>query len=216
MTLPGNMNGAGDLKYDLTPSLPIDIPKPSSPPCGTTGGPSFQGPSNEVWLLRHELYQLKDAIKKTVSVLTSASTSISDDRLAPATSYMDSRPLRPSSSEAELAKDVAHRYGSLFNQITLVLSHHGSEWIESGLAGGLSYAEFVQLDVGSIRGITSQLNATLDDPEQTAKWGREEHYGLNKTAQQWETRNAVLSTEKMETLEMLASVLEATILPRRP
>lgn len=53
----------------------------------------------------------------------------------------------------------------LFETVSTSLSNHGSEWIESGLSGGLSYAEFAQLDVPDMQEYASELEQTVDKLE---------------------------------------------------
>ncbi len=56
---------------------------------------------------------------------------------------------------------------SVFQTITIVLSNNGSDWIESSLAGGLTYAEFTRARRGLHPMFTLQFERTVDeiDPE---------------------------------------------------
>ncbi|GAB1317769.1 hypothetical protein MFIFM68171_07979 [Madurella fahalii] len=145
-------------------SAPIDIPQPqtttaaaaaaaaaaavaatrASPPQTTqsAGGPRI----NRLFLLRRALYELKDMTQRTVQQLGTVTTA---GAVPP--------------SVAGLAADVARTYDGLFAAIGWALSNHGSDWIESGIAGGLTYAEFLEMPVDTIFSVAARLGEILRD-----------------------------------------------------
>lgn len=159
-------------------SDPIDIPQPSTPSYAVPPPLGPLGPSNHVWLLRHELYRLKDVIQQTI------------DRLSNTSGL--------SNSAAALAADISALYTKLFDTLGFALSNHSSEWIDSGLSGGLTFAEFLDLDTESIRDFAAQLEATMRAMP-------------TESRQSWSPRWDI----QLERLEMLVQVLSATLTPNK-
>lgn len=159
-------------------SDPIDIPQPSTPSYSSPPSIPPLGPSSPVWLLRHELYRLKDVIQQTINRLSNT------DGL--------------SKSAAALAADISVMYTRLFDTLGLALSNHSSDWIDSGLSGGLTFPEFLDLDTESIRDFAAQLEATMRAMP-------------TESSQPWSPRWDI----QLERLEMLVQVLGATLTPNK-
>ncbi|KAM7191723.1 hypothetical protein V8F20_009200 [Naviculisporaceae sp. PSN 640] len=162
-------------------SDPIDIPQPSS--TGSAPSPSYsaefpQNPHTQLWHLRHELYRLKDLIRQIVETLGNE-RGLSD-------------------SGSALARDIKATYKNLCTTLETALSNHGSDWIDSGLAGGLTYPEFLGLDVEFIRDFTGELEVIL-----------------NKIPKTYDTCWSYEWGAQLEKLEILAMVLGASLTPNR-
>lgn len=108
-------------------------------------------PSNPIWRLRQQLYNLKDNIQRAVQVL----------------SYCQ-QPIRANDIMEELSSPslpleaLEQTYRKLHGAVTRIVSNNGSEWIESGLAGDMTYAEFAEMDASCLQDLTDQLRAKLD------------------------------------------------------
>ena len=169
--------GTAQRAIPIRRSDPIDIPQPSTPSYSPPSAAPL-GPSSHVWLLRHELYRLKDVIQQTITRLSNTSGL--------------------SKSAAALATDIAALYNKLFDTLGFALSNHSSDWIDSGLSGGLTFAEFLDLDTESIRDFAAQLEATMKamPTESSQSW-----------SPGWDIQ--------LERLEMLVQVLSATLTPNK-
>ncbi|KAK0610086.1 hypothetical protein B0T17DRAFT_621363 [Bombardia bombarda] len=184
-------------------SAPIDIPH-------------SHAPSHEMWMLRRNLYHLKDVIQKAI------------EKLSDITGILQRS---SQTSLASLAKDLVQVYGRLFNTIGLVLSNHGSDWIDSGLNGGLTYFEFLELDPNCVADFSRQLTSVLRQVGGTASEnGSGALYpGVNNNIMEPFIHDryvasmrhelidvgATIEASPIECLESLAIVLEATFTPQR-
>lgn len=76
---------------------------------------------------------------------------------------------------ADRARKVAQDYGSLGDTILRVLSNHGSEWIEQGLLGCLTYAEFARIRTSDVRGFVLGIERMLNmvEIERPGRWSPE-------------------------------------------
>lgn len=179
-TMSADSSAQGGLRnLAIDRSDPIDIPQPNSgAPSPSYSGEFPRDPRNQVWLLRHELYRLKDLIKQTREKLSNT--------------------IGLSDSGSALARDISATYKKLHITLETALSNHGSDWIDSGLSGGLTYPEFLGLDADCIRDFSCQLRLTMNDLPTDSKeaWSSE-----------WGTQ--------LESLEILAMVLSATLTPNR-
>ncbi|KAK3321856.1 hypothetical protein B0H66DRAFT_531219 [Apodospora peruviana] len=189
---------AADLDSPTGRSAPIDIPQPGSNSSavgmlGTGQQLAHQIPSNQVWRLRHELYHMKDVIQQVVVRLNNA-TGLS-------------------SSAAALASDISKMYSKLFDTISVALSNHGSDWIDSGLSGGLTYAEFLGLDTECIRDFAAQLESTLQSMGANNN-PRRQHVAELADVPRTAMRTTI-ENYQLENLEMLVLVLGATLTPQR-
>ncbi|KAK3939979.1 hypothetical protein QBC46DRAFT_137063 [Diplogelasinospora grovesii] len=149
-------------------------------------------PSETMWILRRELYRLKDEIQRAIEKL-------SDANGFPSEYYT-----------ADLICDLIKLYGKVFNNIGLLLSNHGTDWVESALSGGLTFAEFSQIDADCVRDFTAQLAATVD--------------GVNDRRDCWQAlreaaarRCSVIALERgqLDKLRVLADLLNETLNPDR-
>ncbi len=166
----------------------------ASPPTSTANPITLPRASSYTWQLRRELYKLRDEVQRTVEGLSQCTSCL------------------PPSATA-LAADVAQRYRTQLAQLSHILSNHGSDWIESALSGGMTYAEFEAIDIGTIRDFTSMLAATWRSMgfhpaaamPSTSVWttGPEHH------------RRLLVDRRKLYALETLAEVLTATLNPPR-
>ncbi|KAK3689532.1 hypothetical protein B0T22DRAFT_173463 [Podospora appendiculata] len=161
-------------------SAPIDIPRPPTPGARCT---FFQGPSNNVWLLRHELYALKDLVGQTISKLSNMSLNRSMLAQGSATSRV---------------------YEKIFNTLGILLSNHGSDWIESGINGGFTHAEFLEIDPHCVRDLAGQLTALLRSTDELDGWRQPLHL-----------RHEIDDNQQLEELEVIGQVLEAMFTPTR-
>ena len=189
-TLQGGASTAASRTSSSTAStsampIPIRNAQPRQP-CRPT-------PSSDMWVLRQELYRLKDEMQRTIELLSDCVSALP-------------------SSGAGLASDVIQSYGALFNTVTLILSNHGSDWIEHGLSGGLTYAEFTQLDIVSVRDFRARLAQiwealAVEHLRGCGSW----------SAQMVENhrRHMLMDEGQLDRLETLAEVLTATLNPER-
>ena len=130
-----------------TPSSPIDIPqaqlqdssahRPDTPPLH---------PSSHIWTIRHQMYFLKDEVVRIMEWLSVAQTTEDSE-----------------SSQNDLLKALHERYRQLFDTVSIILSNHGSDWIEHALAGGLTYIEFAQIDSAFIHNAAVVMARALGD-----------------------------------------------------
>ncbi|KAK4227320.1 hypothetical protein QBC38DRAFT_324075, partial [Podospora fimiseda] len=125
-------------------SEPIRIPSPGSsrPLSGSPLGSISQ--CSKLPILRQELYNLKDAISQAQSRLIL---------------------VRGTRSEPWEVKGAAcHLASKLYDineAISTILSNNGSEWIDSGISGGMSYAEFIALDTHYVIDLRHELQDML-------------------------------------------------------
>ncbi len=143
------------------------------------------------WLLRRELYNLKDELQRAIEQLSKIVS------------------LQP--SQQALVKDVIKTYQTVTQTVSMILSNHTSEWIESGIAGGLTYAEFMELDAGCIRDFTLQLERTLDDIERYSSGFRPVQDSFPSPFNKSEEGPLLLDEGRLDRLESLAQVLAATL-----
>ena len=176
-------------------SAPIDIPQPVSSGSPQSSRPARSRPSSDGWLLRRGLYSLKDELQRCIELLTKAI-----DELQP--------------SQKALASDVTKSYQSISQAISVLLSNDGSDWIESGIAGGLTYAEFLELDADCIRDFTLQLERMVDDidPE---RWQKQLEspwkYPCEPRPAPPGSIDSLVNEGLLDRLESLAQVLAATL-----
>jgi hypothetical protein len=127
----------------------MDVPQPTAHSSSRNSNPPLK-PSDGLYMLRAELYHLKDEIQRTIESLCETLQHLTASAQGP-------------------AREVAQHYDGLFKAITTMLSNHGSEWIEHGLAGGLTYAQFAELDVDCIRVFAARLDQVLGSLEATRR-----------------------------------------------
>lgn len=153
--------------------------------------PTEQGP-----MLRAELYRLRDEIPPTMELLARIS-----QRLP-----------HWSAKGAQLATDIADQFQRVLSSLSTMLSNHGSEWIEQGLSGGggLTYAEFSQLDADCVRDFAKQLGKTLAFLRDESRCLDLPCYGRTPAGYHFlgGPTPAVFST--LDQLEVLVQVLSAT------
>src|SRR6266480_5298248 len=82
--------------------------------------------------LREELYRLKDAIQDCRDRLLKLLPHFSD-------------------STRPFVHTLRARQNMALNALTEMLTNHGSDWIEAGLSGKLTYEEFIQLPLDRIK-----------------------------------------------------------------
>ncbi|KXX81062.1 hypothetical protein MMYC01_202783 [Madurella mycetomatis] len=154
ITGPPKDSGSPTAPTNISPirSAPIDIPQ-SQPTATSPQSTQLVGGQrvNRLFLLRRALYELKDMTKRTVQHLGTVTTT---GAVPP--------------SVVVLAGDVARTYDRLFSTIGWALSNHGSDWIESGIAGGLTYAEFSEMSVDTILSLAARLGEILRDVRERA------------------------------------------------
>jgi len=127
----------------MSRSAPIDIPQAgATSPRESNVDPSTANTlRNPTWHLRRELYELKDVLQRTTTKLNFGSVNS-----------------RPTVINAWCAK-LAERYTAVVSVISVALSNHGSDWLESTISGGnrLSFAEFRQLNRETLALYRTQL-----------------------------------------------------------
>ncbi|KAK3995286.1 hypothetical protein QBC44DRAFT_202129, partial [Cladorrhinum sp. PSN332] len=136
---PGS-SGSRTTQFPLR-SAPIRIPTPPSSLSPPRPRPQL---SSKLPLLRQELYSLKDAISQAI------------DRLCHVRDTAWQEPHVQSS-----ACSLASKFYNIGRAISILLSNNGSEWIDSGLSGGMTYAEFMALDVDYIIDLRQELQDML-------------------------------------------------------
>jgi hypothetical protein len=94
--------------------------------------------------LREELYRLKDAIQDCKDRLV---------KLLP----------RFSDSTRPLVQALRARQSIALNALAEMLTNHGSDWIESGLSGKLTYEEFIQLPIDRIKDFRIRIQQFTKD-----------------------------------------------------
>lgn len=94
--------------------------------------------------LREELYRLKDAIQDCRDHLF---------KLLP----------RFSDSTRPLVHRLRARQSIALNALAEMLTNHGSDWIESGLSGKLTYEEFIQLPIDRIKDFRIRIQQFTKD-----------------------------------------------------
>jgi hypothetical protein len=176
----------------ILPTTPaLDTPIRNAPPVRSapidipnSTPPTYSRASHETWHLRRDLYYLKDVIQQALEKLS--------------TSYHIYSPARPR---------VTKMYVKLFNDIGLIVSNHASDWIESGLAGGLTYPEFLALDRVAIRELAGQIVDVLRGDSRFSG----DHDGDDGLGQGMKImKKAEMEKDQLERLEGLAVVLEST------
>ncbi|KAI0422675.1 hypothetical protein F5X98DRAFT_324934 [Xylaria grammica] len=103
--------------------------------------------SNGLAHLRRELYTLRDQI---VACLGEIHSCLHSDTF-------NNRDQRKD------MKDLTLSYKKTKESLELMLSNHGSDWIDYSLAGGLTYPEFCRLNPDTIRSLILQLKEVTDD-----------------------------------------------------
>lgn len=99
-------------------------------------------PGNHVARLRTEVYSLKDEITNCLRQLEK---------------YRDSSRDEEDQRKLQVLTDSYHQIKA---SLDLILSNHASEWIDYGLAGGITYPEFIRLNPDTIRSLILQLRET--------------------------------------------------------
>ncbi|KAI1823268.1 hypothetical protein F4861DRAFT_337668 [Xylaria intraflava] len=133
----------------------VHTPRPPTPP--TSQGALSTHPhrprrptptaGSSMFHLRRTLYALRDQIVTFLDEIYSCERhGIADDS--------DQRTNRRTSTL---------NYKKIKESLELMLSNHGSEWIDYGLAGGLTYPEFCRLNPDTIRSLVFQLKEVTDD-----------------------------------------------------
>ncbi|RYO98376.1 hypothetical protein DL764_007103 [Monosporascus ibericus] len=123
------------------------IEEKEQPPPQTTdnsAGPCQSRPGYHLWYLRRELYELKDQISACISDL-------------------DTIQQGGATKDSCLVVLIASSYRSIKASLDLMLSNHPSDWIDHSLNGGLTYAEFCELDPDIIRSLNLRLKEITDD-----------------------------------------------------
>jgi hypothetical protein len=141
-------------RSEKSPAVPIDIPRRGNLYSGRAPLPSHdlrhpfspltreeaEDVGDRIWHLRCDMYQLKDALQAALGRLHWTASN----------KYV-ALPL------SEWAAVLGSRYDNLLRQVTIVVSNHASDWIESIASGGLTYREFMQLEKESLSMYTAQL-----------------------------------------------------------
>lgn len=142
----------------MSRSAPIDIPQTgATSPRECNADPSTANTlRNPTWHLRRELYELKDVLQRTTTKLNFGSVNA-----------------KPTVINAWCAK-LAERYTAVVSVISVALSNHGSDWLESTISGGnrLSFAEFRQLDRETLALYRTQLVEIVGNEEDDVGAGR--------------------------------------------
>ncbi|KAH8197537.1 hypothetical protein TruAng_008273 [Truncatella angustata] len=94
--------------------------------------------------LRRELYELKDQVLACVECLNN---------------FSDRHPR----ASGRLLFQLRDSYNSIKSTLDILLSNHASEWIDHGLAGGITYPEFCRLNPDTVRSLNVQLKEIVDN-----------------------------------------------------
>jgi hypothetical protein len=156
---------------------------------------SFQNP--DLTRLRTELYALKDEIQTVVMKLH------------------EYRPSLSTSASAN-ASDIISTFGNVFAAVSLALTNNGAEWLDWGLSDrrdGLTHAEFAALDPDSIRDFKDRIHHVCEildiekEPQVKGIWSSEMIRDHRK--------HMLMEEGQLDTLESLATVLSAVMMPDR-
>ncbi|RYP82421.1 hypothetical protein DL769_001675 [Monosporascus sp. CRB-8-3] len=118
--------------------------RPPTQATGNSASLSQPRPGYHLWYLRRELYELKDQISACISDLVTIQQS-------------------GVTGNSCLVVLIASSYRSIKASLDLMLSNHPSDWIDHSLNGGLTYAEFCELNPDIIRSINLRLKEITDD-----------------------------------------------------
>ncbi|OIW23807.1 hypothetical protein CONLIGDRAFT_718772 [Coniochaeta ligniaria NRRL 30616] len=186
MSIPTAPVGFENLKIESpTRSAPISIPQPTAHVSGRNAYHPSR-PTNPISLLRSELYRLNDEIELAIESLSYLSQHLPH-------------------SAGKLAADIAEQYRRVLKTISTMLSNHGSEWIDHGLSGGLTYAEFAQLEADCIHDFATQLNKVRTSLEDMRRRFEPEFL---ESALHHEAK--IGGDSALDQLEVLVQVLSAT------
>ena len=144
----------------MSATVPIDIPaRPSLASSTSSQTPSVaqnpNGPGNYLWLLRRDLYSLKDSVAAVVTRLDHA--------------YVDE------SGQVvvhELTSGLARRYRQLNLSLGAVLSRTEANWLAVSPSGGLNRQQFLALKDAPIRLYATQLTEAVSPLRPTTGLGR--------------------------------------------
>lgn len=144
----------------MSATAPIDIPvRPSLTSSTSCQIPSVaqnpNGPGNYLWLLRRDLYYLKDSVAAVVIRLDHASVDESGQVAA-----------------HELTSGLARRYRQLNLSLGAVLSRTEANWLAVSPSSGLNRQQFLALKDAPIRLYATQLAATVSPSRRTTGPGR--------------------------------------------
>lgn len=109
----------------------------------------------------------------------------------------------------ERAFSVARSYDTLCRSLSTILSNHGSEWIEHGLAGGLTYAEFTEIPLSDMQHFSVTLKQMMDVLEirRTGSW--------RPGAAEAHIRRVLLDIGFLDHLELIGGKLASLFNPDR-
>ncbi|KAI0534684.1 hypothetical protein GGR58DRAFT_481910 [Xylaria digitata] len=119
--------------------------------------------NNNLAHLRRELYTLRDQIVACLGEIRSCQQ---DGILS-------------NQDQLETMKSLTLSYKKIKESLELMLSNHGSDWIDYSQAGGLTYPEFCHLNPDTIRSLILQLKEVADDlflersRVQSIRWGND-------------------------------------------
>jgi hypothetical protein len=188
MSIPTGPVGFENLRTESPArSAPISIPQPAAHISGRNIYLPSR-PTNPISSLRTELYNLNDEIELAIKSLSYFSQYLTH-------------------SAGKLAADIAEQYRGVLKTTSTMLSNHGSEWIDHGLSGGLTYAEFAQLDAECIRDFATQLDKVLISLEAVKR-----RLGVDSGLTEIDLHcEAMLAGDSaLDQLEVLVQVLSAT------
>jgi hypothetical protein len=122
--------------------------------------------------LRREVYNLKDEISRYLSSLESFLATIPRACV-----------------DNQTVMELRRSFPLIKTTLGLLLSNHASEWIEHGLAGGMTYPEFCRLNPDTIRSLILQLRDMSDNmDEERLRIRRLTHPSTRRTARDSEMR----------------------------
>jgi hypothetical protein len=137
---------------------------------------------NGLFHLKRELYSLKDQLSECIEELLS---------------YVEHSP--ECNNRIRLQK-LLGSYRVIKSSLGMILSNHASDWIEYGLAGGMTYPEFCRLNPDTI----SSLNLQLKDVVQNLGDNR-----LRLASLRYLDADSVLDDQTLETRKTDLDALQA-------
>ena len=144
-------------EFAFPPSPPPD-PFPSS----SRFSPAPRYAPNSLQSLRASLYNLRDELIRNTSLLSRLLFTTRADTLAASPNVQGSILAPPTALEITALRDAQTVASSA---LTRAISNNGSEWIESALNGGLSFAEFKNLEQDEIDGFVEGLRTLSSEME---------------------------------------------------
>lgn len=184
------------MKTDYNDFHMANLPVASDPEISKVGvsehavaGRSFSNPGRLSGhaQLRREIYELKDQISTCTDGLK------------------DFAERQPESAKRQFFQ-LKDSYDSIKSTLDILLSNHASEWIDHGLAGGITFPEFYRLNPDTVRSLNVQIREIADALKMERLRARHMKYGSDPDMMLGYEPEAL--EEAIETLQTIKEILE--------